>query len=78
MNFMNWSPGQPASANAMQDCGAAGKDGTWFSVSCDEKHYGICEKIGMTIKCMQKNERKTECNNLNAISFIILHLFIEN
>ncbi|XP_065062129.1 uncharacterized protein LOC135688976 [Rhopilema esculentum] len=45
MNFMNWSPRQPANNNALQDCGAAGQDGTWFSVECDEKHFGICEKV---------------------------------
>ena len=46
IGFMNWSPGQPSSSNALQDCGAVGQDGTWFSIACDEKHYGICERIG--------------------------------
>ena len=45
-NFVNWSPGQPSSSNALQDCGAAGREGAWFSIGCDEKHHGICENIG--------------------------------
>ena len=46
INFINWSPGQPASSNAMQDCGATGADGRWASIKCDDKLHGICEKPG--------------------------------
>lgn len=43
-NFINWSPGQPTGNNALQDCAAAGSDGSWFSKNCDLKLYGICEQ----------------------------------
>ncbi len=52
-NFINWSPGQPGSGN---DCGAAGADGSWFTKGCDEKLFGICEKLGKTCPTMYNKD----------------------
>lgn len=46
MNFMNWAQGQPSSSDGLKDCGAVGHDGAWYSLPCDQSHYGICEKLG--------------------------------
>eukprot|EP00794_Sanderia_malayensis_P004866 gene4866-5505_t len=43
-HFLNWAPEQPISHDALNDCGAIGVDGTWFSRNCDMKLVGICEK----------------------------------